>query len=259
MTNFNIGEIISYDVPGVVSASLIPGDKRTEKVAMGNEIGDAILIDLERKVLALSDGPERNPDAASGFLKKFDKMIVGSRLFSPNGSPFEEDFETIVDMTNKLSLTLGYHDAATFSAIIIGGKTLTGLPQNAVMHTGDSMIFLIDSTKGEAVQISRTNHFLLGRAPRLFQTQMMTQETKDGDMVVITSDGITDLAWSFGLTPNALLSLYYDGPEPGKLVEGVRFAVSQIGIRIDDIGIIAGIPSAINTHLPTAGEERVIL
>ena len=248
-------EILRLDVPDVLSAVLIPGEKRPLN---GSRVdvrsADAFLFSRTIPVIAVADGPERNPIASSSFLRKFDEALVASGIRFSDG-PVTDCFDAVVGLVNGLIKTIDYHDSTTFSALIpVTDKN--GLCA-IVLHTGDSLILRIDRTTGAVTQVSRTSHVLVGRAPALFQTEVI--RLSPNDLMVLASDGITDLARTRGVVPAALLTAPDASRTCAAVVSRIVDSAAGTSVRLDDITIACA--AAGRLSLPADGHsgERLIL
>jgi hypothetical protein len=252
---------IQYDVPGVLSVLLIPGAGK----AAWEGIGDAVLIDGQRGIFAVADGPERNPGAASAFLKRFRTGM--SRLIDPleTNRLMDGIFDDLVAATNLLIRETAYHDGTTFSAVVCGHDR-----RFAILHAGDSLIFRLRPGEGTALQLSRTNHCLVGRAPGLFQAE--TALFREDDLLLVASDGLASLARFSGQGTAAFLEgLMKTCTSPREMVEKLCESVRRMTGGLDDIGIVMVRPEALSLRgsgLPVpsilpretgrAGRERTV-
>ncbi len=249
------GEILRLDVDDFLSAVLIPGQKRPLNGNVADvHSADALLVSRAVPVVAVADGPERNPAASSSFLKKFDDALAASPIRFTH-DPVADSFAAVVELVNTLIKTIDYHDSTTFSALI--PVTDGGRPAGIVLHTGDSLILRIDGKTGDVSQISRTSHVLVGRAQKLFQTEIIP--IGDNDLIVLASDGITDLARTRGVVPAALLSR---GTTAGGCREVVRHVVdsaAETPVRLDDITIVSVAAAGLLAVSGEPSAKRVIL
>ncbi|HOO89480.1 MAG TPA: SpoIIE family protein phosphatase, partial [Syntrophales bacterium] len=218
----------------------------------GNSPGDAILLYLGLGILAVADGPERNPFASSLFLKRFSDFIETSDLLSGEDALTNDTFERIVEETNALMRSTGYHENTTFSCLIVGENNMA-----ALLHTGDSLIFLIRDGGKEIVQMSRTNHFMVGRSPNLFQSNFIT--LRDGDVALLATDGITDLARCHGLSLESFLSKHLDGIRPRGISDNIVASSGTVKVNLDDIGIIVADLGSIRLSASHPGRNKTIL
>lgn len=275
------GKILTFDIPGVCSASLTPGGRRPINGKSGGtnagRIGDALFIDLDHGILAVADGPERNPLASSYFLKRLRDSLDGptnirSELRNNSGDGFKGTITKLVQITNTLSLDTDYHNATTFSAFITnlrddggaasdgGAKSYIGDIddiESAILHTGDSMIFKISPSTGEVTRLTRNNHFLIGRAPNLFQTETII--VGRGDFVLLSTDGLNDLARSRGIVTEEFLSREVIGLGPGEITERIESLAKDTKIRLDDIGIICAVPGALISRPKDESASDIII
>jgi len=269
---------LTLDIPKTCSASLIPGRSRNINGKFGGtnlgHNGDAIYIDLNHRIFAVADGPERNPSASSNYLKKLKKCFEDSTpiqegLSDLSGGSFGGAIEMLGKIATDLSLNTDYHNATTFSALALapsengkcvsdGGKK--GEIDAAILHTGDSMIFKISESGGEIVRLTKTNHFLIGRAPRLFQTETIV--VYESDIILLCTDGINDLARSRGLATEKFLSEEVVGLGPAGIIEKIESLAKDTKIRLDDIGVVCvQVSAAISQSKQSMGgvEPGVIL
>ncbi len=246
---------MKLDIPEVCYASLIPGQSRAINGKFGDSNvgrnGDAIYIDLNLRIFAVADGPERNPSASSNFLRRLKKGLEDSTptqegLCEQNSGEFEGAVEMLIKIATDISLNTDYHNATTFSAFVLapsengksgsdGGKG--GGVDAAILHTGDSMIFKISESRGEIVRLSKTNHFLIGRAPRLFQTENIV--VCEQDVILLCTDGINDLARSGGFSTEKFLKDEVVGLGPSGILEKIESLAEDTKIRLDDIGVVS--------------------
>ena len=264
------GRILTFDIPDVCSASLIPGRSRPINGSGGDfnagKIGDSVYIDLNLGIVAVADGPERNPSASSAFIKKLKAAVHDSTSFGSHPEVFSETlfegaFGELVETANEISRGTDYHNATTFSALFTGlrdggddgsiGRGRCGL-HSAVLHTGDSMIFKISAGTGEVSRLTKTNHFLIGRAPRLFQAEILSkvdESIEGGDTVLLTTDGLNELARSRGVTTEYFLSEEVVGLDPRGVTGRIGSLAGGAKIRLDDIGLVCLVPgAAISRH-----------
>ncbi len=232
---------VKYDVPGILSVLLIPGSDKADWAG----IGDAVLVDGQRRIVAVADGPERNPDASSAFLRRFqagmsDLMEPGRAWSFMNGG-----FTHLVSATNLLVRGTSYHGGTTFSAVVLGQDN-----RYAVLHAGDSLIFRLRPSTGEVVQLSRTNHCLVGRSAGLFQAEEAS--FLDQDMFLVASDGLTSLARSCGQGTAAFVDgLMRTCASIPDMIESICESARRIERGLDDIGVVVVKPG----RLSGAGEE----
>jgi hypothetical protein len=249
------GEILRLDVDDILSAALIPGRKRPLN---GNDAdvhsADALLVSRAVPVVAVADGPERNPGASSSFLKKFDDALAASPIRFVHTPP-ADSFAAVVELVNALIRTVDYHDSTTFSALI--PVTDGGRPAGIVLHTGDSLILRIDGKTGDVSQISRTSHVLVGRAQKLFQTEIVPIGADD--LIVLASDGITDLARTKGVVPAALLSAGVPTHGCRAVVQHIVDSAADTPVRLDDITIVCTAPAGLLPSPDEPAPKRVIL
>lgn len=232
--------ILRHDIPDILSAALIPGKKRPLHGNHGDvHSSDALLLSRAVPVVAVADGPERNPAASSSFLRKFDEALSTSRIRFAT-APIDESFAAVVELVTALIKTIDYHDSTTFSALIpvADGTRSVGI----VLHTGDSLILRIERQTGAVTQLSRTSHVLVGRAPALFQTEIVA--LSEGELMVLASDGITDLARTKGVVPAALLSVPGEACTCQAVVQRIVDAVAGARVRLDDITIVCAAAAA---------------
>jgi hypothetical protein len=250
------GEILRLDVDDIdLSAALIPGRKRPLHGEHGDlHSSDALLVSRSVPVVAVADGPERNPAASSSFLKKFDDALAASPIRFA-GSPIAQSFAAVTGLVNALIRTVGYHDSTTFSALIpiTDGNTPLGI----VLHTGDSLILRIEQPTGVVTQISRTSHVVVGRATALFQTEIIPLGMDD--LIVLASDGITDLARTRGVVPAALLSA--GAPVSGcrSVVQYIVDSAGETRVRLDDITIVCAAVGPLSVPAGGPSASRIIL
>jgi serine/threonine protein phosphatase PrpC len=224
-----------YDVPGIWSVLLFPGSGK----AAWEGIGDAVLIDGQRGIFAVADGPERNPQAASTFLKRF--WVGMSRLIDPleTNRLVNDLFDSLVSATNRLIRETAYHDGTTFSAAVFGHDR-----RFAVLHAGDSLIFRLRPGEGTALQLSRTNHCLVGRAPGLFQAE--TAPFREDDLLLVASDGLASLARSCGRgTVDFLEGLMKTCPHFPEMIEAIGETAHGVQGGLDDIGLVIVQPESL--------------
>jgi hypothetical protein len=249
------GEILRLDLPDILSAALVPGKKRPLHGRPPDvHCSDALLISRAVPVVAVADGPERNPVASSSFLAKFDDALAASGIRFDD-RPAADSLIAVVDIVTALMKTIDYHDSTTFSALIpvTDGPTPAGI----VLHTGDSLIFRLNRATGGVSQISRTSHVLVGRAPALFQTEIVAFDPDD--LVVLASDGITDLARTRGVGPAALLSAPGPVRSPAAVVELILDSAAGARVRLDDITIVCAAVGALSIRAVDPHNRRVIL
>lgn len=269
-------KILLFNIPGICSASLTPGGRRPINGGVGGtnagRIGDAIFIDLDLGILAVADGPERNPSASSSFLIRLKDAIdgpanIGTGLRDSSKDGFKDAVDKLAKVTNDLSRDTDYHNATTFSAFIFhlgnedgGAKSGTDDIEDvkaAILHTGDSMIFKISASTGEVTRLTKTNHFLIGRAPKLFQTE--TISVNRGDFVLLSTDGLNDLARSRGIVTEEFLTREVSGLGPLEITEKIDSLAKNTKIRLDDIGVICAVPSALISPSKDESSSGIII
>ena len=233
----------SYDIPGALAALLVSG-----KNNRGSCTGDAVLIDLSSRVLAIADGPERNPSASSAFLTRFAQAIEGA--FTGENTSTEERFPRLVDIVHGLMEEATYHECTTFSAMMIGNDN-----RAAMLHTGDSLIYLI--REGWLIQLSRTNHFMVGRSARLFQSELVP--LSGGDLLFLATDGITEMARFKGMHTELFLSQTICGSTPDGIARTIAEHARSITCEHDDIAVLAARPEFIAADGHTGAHARIIL
>jgi hypothetical protein len=233
--------IETFTRQGVVSASLIPGARRVVPGGSDNgHVGDAVFVDVAVGVLAVADGPDKNPTASSRFLKRFIAEVIDSCCIGGGRITVRDQFDEIVARTNELVKEADYHDSTTFSALLFGpdGRAI-------LLHTGDSLVYALSPDTGEVKQLSRTNHFLIGRSPHLFQTELVSLDEQH--IVVLSTDGITDLARSHGLNTADFITRHVARPQdigcPHRISERIAALVESAHSRFDDIGLIVARPA----------------
>jgi serine/threonine protein phosphatase PrpC len=237
---------ITVDIPETLCASVIPKGTGLS--------GDALLIDCELGIFAVADGSERNPSASSTFLKRFLQKAEDSGLFADADIPFDEAIEKLVELTHGLLKATDYHDATTFSAIVINRSGVKGAA--ALLHTGDSLVFKV-STNGEGsttiTQLSRTNHLLIGRSPRLFQAEIISLLPED--RIILATDGVSDLALSTGRSVETFLSETITDITPKEMHHDIMRIVDATAIGLDDIGLLCLHPGAL---IPTPSNTTAV-
>lgn len=241
--------IIRYDLPGVLSALLIPGKRKT----FWGSMGDALLIDRALGIVAVADGPERNPVAAANFLTRFASQATDLKNLHTHHNDLKSIYAALVDLTNRLVRETGYHDGTTFSAIMTGdGGDLV------LLHTGDSLVFLLPEETDRVVQLSRTNHCLVGRSSCLFQTDLVT--LRPGDLLLLATDGLTDLARWSGVATEIFVAGFVKDRRTEHVVDGIFESIQQKEIvDLDDICIVAILPEELRCCSPQPADTRVIL
>jgi hypothetical protein len=240
-----VGDILRYDIPGSLSACIIP---QRSPVSIGGP-GDAVLLDPGRGILAVADSPDRNPDAAGAFLEKFHERLVLSGLL-PAGKDHEKDFERIVAFTEELVREIPYHESTTFSCLAILDGNTAGL-----LHTGDSLVLLLDE-HGDTEQLSRTNHFIVGRCPRLYQAGLVSLAR--ARLVVLATDGLTELARSYGMSVQDFFRRHIDPATHASVIQSFIDISVNITRRLDDLGAAVALPSSMPS-LPGEKGGHIIL
>jgi serine/threonine protein phosphatase PrpC len=219
-------------------------------------VGDAVFVDLSRGVLAVADGPDKNPTASSRFLKRFIEGVVDVCCTEGGWIAAGERFEEIVSRTNEIVKASDYHDSTTFSALLFGSDG-----QTVLLHTGDSLVYTLSTDSGEVTQLSRTNHFLIGRSPHLFQTELISLDEES--IVVLSTDGITDLARSHGLNTADFIEQHVARPQdigcPHRISDRIAALVGSAHSRFDDIGLVVARPSLMHTDEEMANGGRALL
>jgi serine/threonine protein phosphatase PrpC len=247
---------VRFDLSDILSAALVPGRKRPLHGKGGDiHCGDAILIDPGRRLIAVADGPERNPAASSSFLTRFHDAVAASDPLAGQDLPIEETLDALTTLTNDLMKTVDYHDSTTFSALIATGGPAS--PQAIILHAGDSLIFRVDGEDGRVAQVSRTSHVLVGRSPALYQTECLS--LAQTDIVILGSDGLTDLARTHALGPGELLARLIAFRSPKALVDAIVEAAAAAHVRLDDISIVGAAAGRLAQAPSRPSEERIIL
>ncbi|NPU85250.1 MAG: SpoIIE family protein phosphatase [Syntrophaceae bacterium] len=227
---------VKYDVPGILSVLLIPGSDKAD----WEGIGDAVLVDGQRRIVAVADGPARNPEASSAFLKRFRAGMADLMKPGKAWSFLDSGFTDLVSATNLLVRETTYHDGTTFSAVVLGEGN-----RYAVLHAGDSLIFLLTPSTGEVAQISRTNHCLVGRTASLFQAEEAS--FREEDLFLIASDGLASLARSSGRTTAAFIGgLMRECGTPVDMMESICESARRIDRGLDDIGVVVVKPERLS-------------
>ncbi|MCX5851111.1 MAG: SpoIIE family protein phosphatase [Deltaproteobacteria bacterium] len=237
--------IKTFDVPDAVSALLVPGRKKSAF----SMPGDALLIDPARGILAVADGSERNPAASSAFLTRFALLAEDLNFLNDDAPLSSPDFERIVGEANDLVRDTTYNENTTFSAFI--GNHEGG----AILHTGDSLIFLLHRRNG-ITQLSRSHHLMVGRAPRLSQAEMIS--VRKGDLVLLATDGLTDLARCHGLLLEPFLRAHVRSRNPQGIAGDLKTCIGSIDVAMDDIGCIAADPSRLRDASRADGEKVIL-
>ncbi|MBN1882513.1 MAG: SpoIIE family protein phosphatase [Deltaproteobacteria bacterium] len=253
----NLDDVDIFTRQGAVSASLIPGARRVIPGGSYNgHVGDAVFVDLVAGVLAVADGPDKNPTASSRFLKRFIAEVIDVCCAGDARIAVGDRFDDIVTRTNELVKKSDYHDSTTFSALIFGSDG-----QTILLHTGDSLVYALSSDTGEVTQLSHTNHFLIGRSPHLFQTELISLD--DRSIVVLSTDGITDLARSHGLNTADFITRHVALPQdigcPHRISARIVALVESAHSRFDDIGLVVARPAMMNTEDVNRNEGRALL
>jgi len=257
LNDMNSDEIDIFTRQGAVSASLIPGARRVVPGGSYNgHVGDAVFVDIAAGVLAVADGPDKNPTASSRFLKRFVTEVIDTFCADGERIAVGDRFDDIVTRTNELVKEADYHDSTTFSALMFGSD------RHAILfHTGDSLVYALSPDTGEVKQLSRTNHFLIGRSPHLFQTELISLD--DQNIVVLCTDGITDLARSHGLNTADFIARHVARPQdigcPHRISRRIAALVEAAHSRFDDIGLVVARPALMNPGDEENTGERAFL
>jgi len=220
--------LIRYDVADILSVVLVQGSDRTAWATNG----DAVLVDGSRGIVAVADGPERNPAASSAFLRRFRTGVSG--LIEPGRAVrfAEGAFDALVEATNLLIRDTAYHDGTTFSAVVVGEDGGA-----AALHTGDSLIYRLRPAEGTARQLSRTNHCLVGRTLKLFQAEVTA--FGEDDLFLVASDGLANLARSCGQDTAPFLEALLAGcAGPAGLTDALGVCAARVTAGRDDIGVV---------------------
>lgn len=249
--------IDTFTRQGAVSASLIPGARRIVPGGSDNgHVGDAVFVDIAAGVLAVADGPDKNPTASSRFLKRFVAEVIDTYCVGGGRIAAGDRFGDIVVRTNELVKEADYHDSTTFSALMFGSDG-----HAILLHTGDSLVYALSTDTGEVRQLSRTNHFLIGRSPHLFQTELVSLD--DQQLVVLSTDGITDLARSHGLNTADFIARHVARPQdigcPHRISERIAALVESAHSRFDDIGLIVARPALMDPDVDDRAGGRAFL
>ncbi len=90
---------------------------------MEEGIGDAFLVDLCSNIFAVADSSDRNTAASKRFLLKFREVVSGALQGANLRSMTNEALSAYVDLlkskTEALLITIGYHDNAAFSGMVV--------------------------------------------------------------------------------------------------------------------------------------------
>ena len=97
----------------------------------------------------------------------------------------------------------------------------------------------------------------MGRAPALFQTEIIG--FAPDDLIVLASDGITDLARTRGIVPAALLSARDSAHTPGTVVSHIVDSAAETNVRLDDITIVCAAPAPFAVPVDGPAGGRIIL
>jgi serine/threonine protein phosphatase PrpC len=228
MTAFTRNGLVKLDVPDIMSVLLIPGSGRQ----VWEGVGDAIFIDGRRRIVAVADGSERNPSAGAAFLRRFRSGI--SDVIDPQMELIlsDEVMGNLASATNLLIRGTSFHDGTTFSAVIVGHDN-----HFAILHTGDSLIFKLRPSGGAVLQLSQTNHRMVGRTLGLSQVEKASYQP--GDILLIASDGLLSLARYHGQGSASFLSdLVKQCATPVEMMERIRTCAQRITQGLDDIGVV---------------------
>jgi serine/threonine protein phosphatase PrpC len=162
----------------------------------------------------------------------------------------EKDFERIVLLTEELIREIPYHESTTFSCLAILDGSTAG-----ILHTGDSLVLIVDES-GDTEQLSRTNHFIVGRCPRLYQAGLVSLAR--ARLVVLATDGLTELARSYGMSVQDFFRRHVDTMTHASVIQSFIDISVNITRRLDDLGAAVALPSSMPFH-PAGQDGRVIL
>lgn len=234
----------SFILPGIISVATLCKNS-SEGYPAGN--GDAILVDLKRKIFAVADGPERNTIASRDFLIKFSHMIDGLKIYSSGATFSDKEVskfqEKIITNCNHLIKGVDCFKSTTFTCLLLipGSNKLSGM----VLHNGDSCIYRLNVNEKKTSMLNKVDFFFIGRSSNLSQIKFI--QVDEGDRFLLCTDGLHDLIRNSNAGFEELMIDYFCASgEFADMTDLIfnksLFPVNNIKLS-DDIGIIALNPS----------------
>lgn len=233
----------SLILPGIISVATLCKDP-AEGYPTGN--GDAVLVDLQKKIFAVADSPERNTVASRDFLVKFSYMIDSLHFFN-SGTDFSDKQvaaikEELISNTNLLIKDIDYFQSTTFTCLILipVGNELAGM----VLHCGDSCIYMLNINQKKASLLNKADFFFVGRSHHLSQVEFI--EIDEGDRFLLCTDGLQNLIKNHNKSfEDIILDTFRDAGDAGEvdhipdlLIKNSIHPVNNVKLS-DDIGVIA--------------------
>ena len=170
---------MSFQIADVLGGVLMRGEKG-EGRSYGN--GDCILLDGATGLIGVADGTERSPDASRRFLS-----LMADRMQNGHRSAGEMRLRHFVEAAGEVLEGFPYEERSTFVCLL---PTADG----SVLYIsgGDSLLMQLDVHASEVVFRNRSNMGFTGRCREVSDFGRL--QTKKGDVFLLASDGLWDLA-----------------------------------------------------------------
>ncbi|HPB69818.1 MAG: hypothetical protein M0P04_00390 [Syntrophales bacterium] len=236
---------------GFLGARLRSGSGRPDYL-MG--VGDCMLLDFRKGFFAVADSSERNSSSSRAFMLRFAGLLEG---LDGIGAPRSFDDaqqaalrEEVERQSEKILGEMSFTDSCTFTGVLIL-KSATGC-RGLLLHTGDSLLLHYDLGAATALQVTRSNFWMVGRTPRFFQVEYLS--FSDESRLLLSTDGFTYLR-----TPpperreDFIRGLFEEHPVediPDILIDGYDAG----DIAKDDLALISLRPAGLCFH-----DQRIIL
>jgi len=170
---------MSFQIADVLGGVLLCGEKGEGRF-YGN--GDCILLDGAAGLIGVADGTERSPDASRRFLSMMaDQMQNGHRAGG------EMRLRHFVEAAGEVLEGFPYEERSTFVCLLPADE-------GSVFYIsgGDSLFMQLDVQASEVVFRNRSNMGFTGRSREVSDFGRL--QTKEGDVFLLASDGLWDLA-----------------------------------------------------------------
>ncbi|MFH1139038.1 MAG: hypothetical protein V1816_23405 [Pseudomonadota bacterium] len=180
--------------PGAIGAGIRPGGPSS---GPSPNMGDRLLIDLENRFFAVSDGADRSPEASYYFLNQALEMAENWPELRQGGCLTPEKVREIgfklETLVNELMAGTPFNQNCTFTGVLVL-ETAQG-PWLAVAHAGDSRLYGY-LPGGDLTEISKPNFWLVGKSTRLYQMELVP--CRPGEIFLLATDGLDGLAFPEG-------------------------------------------------------------
>jgi len=239
----------SFKWKGVLGACIqtgaIPG-----QIAHPN--GDCILLDFEKCFFGLSDSSDRYPLTSRKCLLELRKLLPSIEVGAMSGQPLPIHYidrltEFIAIKTENLLREMKGFGTCTLTAMQILSTKHHQL--GLLMHTGDSNMYEYNPTTHELVIKTRKNFWMVGRTNRLHQICLL--ELKPGNIIILTTDGITPLHQDSTFIPKKVIGPFLKkSPVEDIPHQIIANELEGAGLN-DDAAVIAFMPKYIKSSKRT--------